>query len=190
MANTTNTIEAKLTAEFATFKVDYLNQVEEWAIATQAYFQGIENEYNKVQNCKRPKQVLKTESYVLGGITRTNRYYATDFSEMTEEEVEQWNKKQDCYSILQKCTFSFGWSTEKLVEQQRTAASKWFDASVAKLAAKIQDKGINAETMTISNSHVNRNLNTLITDGDKKVKAQTIFANGAIKRPHFRYLIK
>lgn len=186
-----NTIEAKLTAEFATFKVDYLNQVEDWAIATQAYFKGIEDTYQSLYRIvKRPKQVLKTETYELGGITRTNRYYATDFSEMTEEEIEQYNTYNDCFAILRKCTFPFGKATEKLVEEQRNAASNWFDASVAKLAAKIQDKGINAETMTISNSHVNRNLNTLITDGDKKVKAQTIFANGAIKRPHFRYLIK
>lgn len=185
-----NTIEAKLTAEFATFKVDYLNQVEEWAIATQKYFQGIENEYNQLRNCKNPKRVLEYYTYELGGITRKSSFHKNDFSEMNEEEVAQWNKKQDCLSILRDCKFPFGKATEKLIEEQRSAASNWFDASVAKLAAKIQDKGINAETMTISNSHVNRNLNTLISDGDKKVKAQTIFANGAIKRPHFRYLIK
>ncbi len=181
-----NTIEAKLTAEFATFKVDYLNQVEDWAIATQAHFKALENEYMSI-SVPRPKQVLKREAHPILG---TYSFYERDFSEMTEEQVQLWKRQQELNEILYKCTFPFGMSTDKLVETQRIAASKWFDASVAKLAAKIQDKGINAETMTISNSYVDRNLNTLITDGEKKVKAQTIFANGAIKRPHFRYLIK
>jgi hypothetical protein len=166
-----------------------LNQVEDWAIATQAHFKALENEYMSI-NVPRPKQVLKSFEYQIGGITRTRRTFVSDFSEMTEEQVQLWNRKQDLNQILYKCSFPFGMSTDKLVETQRIAASKWFDASVAKLAAKIQDKGINADTMTISNSYVDRNLNTLITDGEKKVKAQTIFANGAIKRPHFRYLIK
>lgn len=182
-----NTMLTQLNSEFATFKVDYLNQVEEWTIETQKYFQGIENEYNQLQHCKGPKQIMERATCSL---FRNYSYYTNDFSEMTEEEVEKWNKKQDCLSILRDCKFPFGKATEKLVEEQRSAASNWFDNSIAKLAQKIQDKGINAETMTITNTHIDRNLCTMIADGDKKVKAQTIFANGAIKRPHFRYLIK
>ncbi len=187
---TTNTIEAKLNVEFATFKADYLKRVEDWTIETQKYFQGIENEYNQLQHCKNPKRVLEYYTYQLGGITRKSSFHKNDFSEMNEEEVEKWNKKQLCLSILRECKFPFGWNTEKLVQAQVEAASNWFDASIVKLAAKIEIKGINSDAMTISSTYVNRNLCTIISDGDKKVKAQTIFANGAIKRPHFRYLIK
>ena len=51
------TIEQQLTKEFATFKVDYLNQVEDWTIETQKYFQSIQNEYNQIQRCKAPKKI-------------------------------------------------------------------------------------------------------------------------------------
>lgn len=185
--NTMKTIEQQLTKEFATFKVEYLKRVEDWTIETQKYFQGIQNEYNQLQYCKNPKRVSKREfSSIFGYYTSTTK----DFSEMSEEEVEIWNRKETCLSILRDCKIPFGWATEKLVQAQVEAASNWFDGSIVKLAVKIENKGINSNEMTISSSYIDRNLCTIISDGDKKVKAQTIFANGEIKRPHFRYLIK
>ena len=34
------------------------------------------------------------------------------------------------------------------------------------------------------------NIDTIISDGEKQVKAQTICAWGEIQRPHYRYLVK
>lgn len=186
---TTNTIEAKLNVEFANFKSDYLIRVQEWTIETQEYFKGLEKEYMSI-NVPNPKRVRFTFEYKICGQTRFGSDFKDDFSEMTEQEVALWKRKKDLQYMLNDCKFPFGMSTDKLIEKQVEAASNWFDASVAKLAGKIEDKGINAETMAISNSYVDRNLNTIISDGEKKIKAQTIFANGEIKRPHFRYLIK
>lgn len=181
------TLIEQLTSEFATFKVQYLEMIKEWTIERQDYYKGIQNEYNTLQHCKSPKVITTREySSVIGNYTSRKN----DFSEMTEEEIEMWNRKKDLVYILNDCKFSFGWSTEELVAKQVDSASKWFDASVVKLAVKVEAKDLNLENLQITSTYIDQNLCTIITDGIKKVKAQTIFANGCIKAPHFRYLIK
>jgi len=44
--------------------------------------------------------------------------------------------------------------------------------------------------LKVQTSHIDVNIDTTLTDGEKTIKAFTILAEGAIQRPHYRYLIK
>jgi len=70
------------------------------------------------------------------------------------------------------------------------AAEKHYDESINKLAYRIEQKGLNIDKIYVQTSHIGVNINTILTDGEKTVKAFTIIASGDIQRPHYRYLIK
>jgi hypothetical protein len=58
------------------------------------------------------------------------------------------------------------------------------------LAARVEAKELNIESIKVTSGFQNVNFECTITDGIKKVRAFTIIAEGEIVRPHYRYLIK
>lgn len=70
------------------------------------------------------------------------------------------------------------------------SANEHYESSVSKLAARVIQKGLNINNLKITNARVGQNIDVTITDGVRKIKAQTIFAHGMINAPHFRYLVK
>lgn len=76
------------------------------------------------------------------------------------------------------------------VDQAVKNAEAHYINSIAKLAARIEKKGLNESTLKIETAYVGVNVETTLTDGVKTVKAWTIIAEGEIQRPHYRYLIK
>jgi hypothetical protein len=64
-----------------------------------------------------------------------------------------------------------------------------YENSIAKLADRIIRKGLNQDTIVVTDSSIGVNINTTITDGTKTVRAYTIVAEGPIIAPHYRYLI-
>lgn len=79
---------------------------------------------------------------------------------------------------------------ENFVEREVKNAEEHYEASIEKLAFRIEKKGLNQNNLKLGTSHIGVNIETTITDGNKKVSAWTIIASGAIQRPHYRYLIK
>lgn len=71
-----------------------------------------------------------------------------------------------------------------------TAAEKHYKQSIEKLAARVESKQLNQAAISVKAGWMGVNFDCIITDGDKKVKATTIIAEGPIQRPHYRYLIK
>ena len=65
-----------------------------------------------------------------------------------------------------------------------------YNDSILKLALRIEKKELNQDKLELTTSHVDVNISTTITDGDKTVKAWTIIASGPVQRPHYRYLVK
>ena len=65
-----------------------------------------------------------------------------------------------------------------------------YETSILKLEDRINIKGLNIENLRTLTSHIGVNIETILTDGLKTVKAFTIIAEGEIQRPHYRYLIK
>ena len=65
-----------------------------------------------------------------------------------------------------------------------------YTSSIQKLAARILSKGLVEGNLSVVTGWVGVNIETVITDGTKSVKAWTIIAQGPIQQPHYRYLVK
>jgi len=79
---------------------------------------------------------------------------------------------------------------ESHVAKKLKLANTHYTDSIAKLAFRIEKKGLNENNLTLSSSRIAMNFETRITDGVKSVRAFTILAWGEINAPHYRYLIK
>jgi hypothetical protein len=69
-------------------------------------------------------------------------------------------------------------------------SAQHYEASLAKLAARIEAKGLNQEALEVLTASVGINIEITLTDGKQTVRAFTIVAEGQVNRPHYRYLIK
>lgn len=79
---------------------------------------------------------------------------------------------------------------EKFEAKEVRFAEIHYESSLHKLSDRIETKGLNQSKLTVLTSHIGVNINTTLTDGIQTVRAFTIIAEGPIKRPHYRYLIK
>ena len=76
------------------------------------------------------------------------------------------------------------------IEKAIKSAEAHYTSSIEKLAFRITEKGLNIDSIKVSSGWVGINFECEITDGNKKVRAFTIIAEGEIQKPHYRYLIK
>ena len=76
------------------------------------------------------------------------------------------------------------------VVQAEKFANLHFENSTEKLASRILKKGLVEEGISITSSKIGVNIEAVITDGNKTVRAWTIIAEGEIQKPHYRYLVK
>ena len=76
------------------------------------------------------------------------------------------------------------------VKESIQNAKEHYEDSILKLADRISKKGLEIDKIKVKTSHIGKNIDTLLTDGKKKVNAFTIIASGEIQKPHYRYLIK
>jgi hypothetical protein len=65
-----------------------------------------------------------------------------------------------------------------------------YEKSLHKLISRVESKGLNVDNIKIESNSIDVNINLILTDGEKTVKAWTIVAEGPIQRPHYRYLVK
>ena len=79
---------------------------------------------------------------------------------------------------------------DEYIAKQEKIALLHYNNSIIRLALRIEKKELNQAKLELVTSHIDVNISTTITDGDKTVKAWTIIASGPIIRPHYRYLIK
>ena len=76
------------------------------------------------------------------------------------------------------------------IEKSVKNAELHFESSLDKLISRIESKGLNMNNISIRHCKVYVNIEIVITDGVKTVRAFTIIAEGEIQRPHYRYLVK
>lgn len=84
----------------------------------------------------------------------------------------------------------FATTLKTFIAKNVESAERHYNDSIQKLAKRIESKGLIIEKIKAVTSHVDVNIETILTDGDLTVKAWTIIAEGPIQRPHYRYLIK
>lgn len=93
------------------------------------------------------------------------------------------------YYRLPYCVVNSNGTVEMYVEMMVGNAISHYEDSIAKLAARIEAKGLNVSNLKVKTSHIGVNIETVLTDGSKTVKAFTIIAEGQVQRPHYRYLV-
>ena len=76
------------------------------------------------------------------------------------------------------------------VAESKKDAEEHYNSSIQKLSAKISEKGLILSKLKVKTVYLGVNLEIVLTDGTKTVKAFTIIASGEVQKPHYRYLIK
>ena len=79
---------------------------------------------------------------------------------------------------------------DKYIADSVKNAEAHYEQSIEKLAARVEKKNLEISNLKVETAHVGVNIETVLTDGNKKVVAYTIIAEGEIQRPHYRYLVK
>jgi hypothetical protein len=143
-------------------------------------------------------ETLKTQTESLKNqyIQMTAEWAKNDF-----ETLRQWAKDYNTgkfgfgeaskkyYRLPHYIVNSYG-KVEQHIEKMVKDANTHYETSIAKLAYRIESKGLNQHNLNVVTSHIGVNIETTITDGSKIVRAFTIIAEGLIQRPHYRYLVK
>ncbi|MFW6219974.1 MAG: hypothetical protein ACOC33_03965 [bacterium] len=147
---------------------------------------------------KKLIEILKKETHSLKiqYLELTEKYAKEELQRNLEKRNEYKTKKDfdnlDYYYRLQKfCYNKPSWYfTEEFIDRTIKSAEKHYENSIAKLADRIEKKELNIDKLKVETSHVGVNIDTVLTDGEKTVRAWTIIASGPIQKPHYRYLIK
>ncbi len=105
----------------------------------------------------------------------------------------QFHNTKDAKTYLNMCAriiLAVRQGREAFIAKEIQNAEKHYIQSIEKLAARVEAKELNIESIKVTSGFQNVNFECTITDGIKKVRAFTIIAEGEIVRPHYRYLIK
>lgn len=162
-----------LTAETQSLKEQYIQFTQEWAA----------NEFDKLTEWLKEYNFFMETKYKNKEYMAKNRVYFNP-----EYREEYLTKYRDIFDNMPKEILSG--NVEKYIEKQIENAKKHYTNSILKLAARVQQKGLNENNLKATTSHIGVNIDTTLTDGEKLVKAFTVLAAGEINRPHYRYLIK
>ena len=159
-----NSLVKTLKEQTQSLKKQYIEKTEEWAKAQLQRNIERRNQYHKM-TCRETTKERHPDFILVDKQT----YY--------KEQKFFWNKPSYYF-------------TPEFVERMKTDAEKHYEDSIVKLAMRIESKGLNQSKLSVKTSHVGVNIDTVLTDGEKTVRAFTIIAEGPIQRPHYRYLIK
>ncbi|MFW5795398.1 MAG: hypothetical protein ACOCV1_07955 [Bacillota bacterium] len=145
-------------------------------------------------------EILKKETHSLKiqYLELTEKYAKEELQRNLEKRNEYKTKSKkdfdnlNYYYQLQKFYYNkpSWYFTEEFIDRTIKSAEKHYENSIAKLADRIEKKELNIDKLKVETSHVGVNIDTVLTDGEKTVRAYTIIASGPIQRPHYRYLIK
>ena len=122
-------------------------------------------------------EIVIARGYV-NGTTECTYYYKTPYAVFC-------SKKNKLHSHQ-----VFSNSLADYLVKAKKNAKLHYENSILRLALRIEKKELNQAKLEMTTSHIDVNIETTITDGDKTVRAWTIIAEGPIQRPHYRYLVK
>lgn len=168
------TLEKKLFQETQSLKNQFIHKMKEWA--NNHYDKVLERKnWNEGQWCRflGIKPVIKNnekESFPSGFY---NSFYYKEYDK-NKQEIRKLNNM----------------GKEKYVNKSIEKAEEHYENSIYKLANRLRKKGIDENNITIKTSHMGVNIESIISDGKKTIKAYTIVAGGEIQKPHYRYLVK
>lgn len=167
-----------LLKETKSLKEQYLEKVEIWSKEEKA-LHAARKAWKEVDWCKffklEPRLVNEGSSSEF--LTFPKGFYNT--------------KEYGKYDRLKTQAYrAFKLTEEEYVATDLKAAERHYQSSIEKLAARIEKKELDQSKLKATTSHIGVNIDTVLTDGDKTVRAYTIIASGPVQKPHYRYLIK
>lgn len=168
----------KLESATESFKQEYVDKIKTWA--TDYYEVLIKRaEWTEIDWCKyfNVEPEPQNEGTHMEFMSFPKGFYRT--KQYREYKREQ-GKAQRAFSI----------TPHKFVENAVKKAEKHFELSLIRLSDRIKAKDLNQSNIVVEHAHVGVNLEMVLTDGDKIVKAWTIIASGEIQQPHYRYLVR
>lgn len=155
-------------------KEQYIQLCDEYALRTHASAVA-RLEQPKVKEPARPEGYYGTHSqYVAYTTTPEYKAYEADRAQ-----------RDKAYAIASK-------ELVKYRAEEKAHGLACYESATVKLADRVHKMGMSLATMSLERGKVDHagNLAVTITDGDQKLTAWTIVAQGPIVRPHYRYLIK
>ncbi len=159
-------------------KIEYLEKIEKWS--RQDFERYVKmSKYKEVDWCgylglePRPVNVGSSTEFLS---------FPKDF----------WNTKASkTYDNLRSKSIRISRvGVDSYVAKSLKDAESHYETSIDKLANRIVKKGLNESKLVSETARVGVNIETVLTDGEKTVKAWTIIASGEVQKPHYRYLIK
>lgn len=148
--------------------------------------QNLENQTQELK-VKYLAQVAEWARNEFGRIERLAAWYQSKGA---------YNENKDKYYAAQKFLHRIGYSAlqagvDKFIAKEVASGEQHYNSSLLKLVFRLNKKGVDDTTeVTITRGWVGVNLEIVIAHGDKITRAFTIRAEGAIQRPHYRYLVK
>lgn len=165
-----------LKEETESLKNQFLESTEKWA-KNQYKILEDRNNFTNVQWCE--VLGIEPELRMVGGkeiLSFPKNFYNTKDSKTLH----------NLQNTAQKAT-QLG--EDKYVQLSIKKAEEHYENSILKLADRVKKHGLDIDNITAETSHIGVNIETVISDGEKAVKAHTIIAGGAVQKPHYRYLI-
>lgn len=148
---------------------------------------------NLIETLKKETESLKTQyiektekwakEQVVRNVLRKEEYFTKKISDYSSK-MDYYREQKFAYNTP---SFHF---TKEFVTRSIKDAHDHYEDSIQKLAFRIKEKGLDLDKLRIKTAHVGVNIESVLTDGTKTVRAFTILAWGDIQRPHYRYLIK
>jgi hypothetical protein len=119
----------------------------------------------------------------------------TAYNDACAAKLPTWNLQKAYYSLVKKVETMnkiVSGGVDKYVVDQLNCADAHYQSSLSKLALRITQKGMDMTNFKLVSGYVGMNLEMMMSDGVKSVKAWTIWAaeDSELVSPHYRYLVK
>lgn len=168
-----------LTEQTLSLKEQYIQKTIEWS---NLHFDKI------VERSKWNEE--KWASY-LGVSTRIANPNTVNMQFVTFHTGFYNTKQSKVYSTEQNKIYSLKrLGKDEYIKKSVRDAEFHYKNSIIKLSERISKKGLNQKNLSLKTSHIDVNIETIITDGFTTVRAYTILAYGEVQCPHYRYLVK
>ena len=189
----------------------YLNKVEEWGNTN--YERMIEkSKYDHLdwvayiptkRNSDKPVEVFKYKSKISGKeelipyrmfslYEPAKKAYFNNEVFDSNEYIQQSEDSRKAETKVKN--FIYLWKTKRTKQDYidsliKTAQDKYLN-DINRLAKRIRSKGLDETNLKIKESKIDSNsIDAYITDGKQEVYARSIFVDGYIQEPHYRYII-
>lgn len=178
----------ELTNQTQILKKEYLEQTDIYARKEFAFFEEV-------------KAMTRAQRYDHFGVeyvqktSASGNYVYVEYIETPKGERCQWGgenykKSKKVDAKIQTIINTVDRGLQAYLSKKEKMAITHYKSSIDKLAYRISLKKLNEDALVIKTARVGVNIETVLTDGVKTVKAWTIVASGLVQQPHYRYLIK